>query len=150
MESIKIRPAAQEDVPDVVALYNLAKGIDAATFDVKTVGNIFARVRKHPNFHVFVAEMDSRVVGTFMLVVPEGTRDGEHPEGIVENVVVHKMHQRQGIGKYMMDFAMTMCREAGCDKMRFSTNDRNAEASHFFETLGFERRGYGFVIDLDR
>ncbi len=150
MESIKIRPATNEDVPAVVALYNYSKGINTATFDVKTVGNIFEKVRKHPNFHVYIAEMDSRVVGTFMLVVSEATAGGEGPEGIVENVAVHRRYQRQGIGKQMMQFAMEMCKEAGCHKMRFSTNDRNAEASQFFEMLGFEQRGYGYTIDLDR
>ena len=147
---MKIRSARQDDVPAVVALYNLSKGINAATFDVKTVANIFEKVQKHPNFHVYIAEKDAKVIGTFMLVVMENPKPGELPHGIVENVAVHKRYQRQGIGKRMIEFAMKKCREAGCREMRFSTNDRNAEASRLFERMGFQQQGYGYVIDLDR
>ncbi|UCH82990.1 MAG: GNAT family N-acetyltransferase [Candidatus Latescibacterota bacterium] len=147
---MKIRSARQEDVPAVVALYNLTKGISAATFDVKTVMNIFEKVQKHPNFHVYIAEKGAKVVGTFMLVVMEGPATGRSSHGIVENVAVHKRYQRQGIGKRMMEFAMEKCREVGCHELRFSTNDRNEEASRLFERLGFKQKGYGYVIDLDR
>lgn len=150
MENMVIRSARQDDVPAVVAMYNLSKGISAATFDVKTVSNIFARVQKHANFHVYIAEIDSKVVGTFMLVVMDDPASGELPHGIVENVAVHKRFQRQGIGRRMMHFAMEKCKEAGCHELRFSTNDRNAEVSRLFAKLGFEKYGYGYVFDLDR
>jgi len=145
-----IRSARQDDVPAVVAMYNLSKGISAATFDVKTVSNIFAKVQKHPNFHVYIAEINEKVVGTFMLVVMADPGPGDLPHGVIENVAVHKRFQRQGIGKRMMQFAMEKCKEAGCRELRFSTNDRNAEVSRLFATLGFEQHGYGYVFDLDR
>jgi L-amino acid N-acyltransferase YncA len=145
-----IRPARQDDVPAVVTMYNLSKGISAATFDVKTVSNIFEKVQKHPNFHVYIAEIDGKVVGTFMLVVMDKPAAGELPHGVVENVAVHKRYQRRGIGKRMMRFAMERCKEAGCRELRFATNDRNAEVSRLFATLGFEQHGYGYVFDLDR
>jgi predicted GNAT family acetyltransferase len=37
-------------------------------------------------------------------------------------------------------------REAGCYKMALSSNVKRAAAHAFYESLGFERHGYSFVI----
>ncbi|UCG51811.1 MAG: GNAT family N-acetyltransferase [Candidatus Latescibacterota bacterium] len=148
-KDFEIRHATKDDVPAIVALYNLSKLEGDVIFDVKIVGNIFERLQKHPNFHYYVSVADDRVVGTFMLLVMEKSARRDTPEGIVENITVHPKFQRQGIGKRMMRFAIEKCKEEGCSKLIFSTTDRNVRELRFFETLGFKRHGYGYVLDLN-
>jgi GNAT superfamily N-acetyltransferase len=68
------------------------------------------------------------------------------PSGVVEDVAVRAGQRGQGIGKRMMEFALERCREAGCYKMALSSNLRREEAHRFYDSLGFERHGYSFLV----
>lgn len=56
--------------------------------------------------------------------------------------------QGQGIGKQMMEYAMAVCREHDRYKMRLSSNLKREQAHRFYESLGFTRHGYSYLIDL--
>ena len=44
---------------------------------------------------------------------------------------------------------MAICRQKGCYKMMLSSNLRRTGAHAFYESLGFEKHGYSFRIDLE-
>lgn len=69
------------------------------------------------------------------------------PSGIIEDVVVSERHQRQGIGKAMMQYAMQVCQERGCYKVSLSSNLKRAKAHRFYESLGFQKHGYSFLVE---
>ena len=46
----------------------------------------------------------------------------------------------------MMAHAREQCRAAGCYKLALSSNLCREAAHLFYESLGFERHGYSFVI----
>lgn len=71
------------------------------------------------------------------------------PSAIVEDVVVHKDYRGQSVGKQMMLFAMDESKKAGCYKMVLSSNMRRDRAHHFYESLGFEKYGFGFRITFE-
>ena len=45
-----------------------------------------------------------------------------------------------------MEHAREQCRAAGCYKMALSSNLKREGAHAFYDSLGFERHGYSFVI----
>ena len=49
----------------------------------------------------------------------------------------------------MMQFAMNYCRRAGCAKLVLSSNMKRLAAHQFYESLGFQKRGYSFRIDFE-
>jgi GNAT superfamily N-acetyltransferase len=107
-----------------------------------------AKMAQYPNYHVFVAEQDGEVVGTFALLIMDNLANGGVPSGIVEDVAVLPELQGQGIGKAMMRFAMERCRRDGCYKMMLSSNQIRTEAHRFYEALGFTRHGFSYRVDL--
>jgi GNAT superfamily N-acetyltransferase len=50
----------------------------------------------------------------------------------------------------MMRFALACCREKRCYKLVLSSNAKRVRAHAFYESLGFERHGYSFRVDLER
>jgi GNAT superfamily N-acetyltransferase len=50
------------------------------------------------------------------------------------------------VGRAMMAHAIEQCRKAGCYKLALSSNLKREDAHRFYESLGFERHGYSFVI----
>jgi GNAT superfamily N-acetyltransferase len=67
---------------------------------------------------------------------------------VVEDVVIRNDLQGKGIGKEMMNFAIDVSRKKGCYKMILSSHLRRENAHKFYESLGFKKHGYSFVVDL--
>jgi GNAT superfamily N-acetyltransferase len=48
----------------------------------------------------------------------------------------------------MMMHAMDLARQAGCYKLALSSNQKRQRAHAFYESIGFEKHGYSFQINL--
>ncbi len=72
------------------------------------------------------------------------------PSGVVEDVVVRAAERGRGVGKTMLQHAMAECRREGCYKLAVSANRKRTAAHGFYESLGFERHGYSFVVSLEK
>lgn len=109
--------------------------------------DIYKRMHQYPNYRVYVAAIDDKIVGTFELLIMDNLGHMGSPSGIIEDVVLNEEFQGKGIGKQMMKFAIDKCREAGCYKVTLSSNLKRVKAHAFYESLDFKRHGYSFIIE---
>lgn len=143
-----IRPATADDLPAVLALY-AQPSIDAGqVLPLDRARAIFLRFQSYPNYTLFVACHEGRIVGTFSLLIVHNLAHLGAPSGLVEDVVVAVDHQGRGIGTRMMRFALELCREHACYKMALSANSGRTAAHRFYEKLGVRRHGFSFVVPL--
>ena len=143
---ISIREATEVDLPAILSLYAQLGQDDGTVLDHDDAGRIFARLKTYPDYRIYVALADSRVVGTFALLIMETIAHHGARSGILEDVVVETGLRGRGVGKKMMAYAGNLCREKGCYKIALTSN-RNREAAHrFYESLGYEKHGYSFAI----
>ncbi|WAL58470.1 GNAT family N-acetyltransferase [Thermocoleostomius sinensis] len=145
---ITIRQATVSDLADILALYRQPALDDNATLSMPQAEEQFARIQTYPNYHLYVAEFNGAVVGTFALLIMDNLLHLGRPSGIIEAVAVALSHQGQGIGKAMMQVAMEQCRQANCYKLTLSSNLKRSSAHAFYESLGFVKHGFSFVVDL--
>lgn len=149
--TLHIRPATDDDLPAILSLY-AQPGLDnGRELDLETARRIHAEFKRYPAYRLFVAcdgPMDGKVVGSFALLVMHNLAHGGTPSAIVEDVVVAPERQGQGVGRQMMAHAMDMARQAGCYKLALSSNSKRQGAHAFYESLGFSRHGYSFVIEI--
>jgi GNAT superfamily N-acetyltransferase len=148
MADIKIREARAADLPGILSLHAELESGDGDILPVEEARKIFLRIRKYPDYRIYVAVSDREIIGTFALLVMDNLAHMGAPSGIVEDVVVHRNWQGKGIGKQMMEFAMGYCREKGCYKVALSSNLKRDSAHHFYESLGFQKHGYSFMTEL--
>lgn len=142
-----IRAATSADLPAILGLYDELEGPGFEPDPVRAE-SVFERIRRYPAYTVYVLCQESRVLGTFALLIMDNLAHGGAPSGIVEDVVVRADHQGLGLGKMMMHFAMDVCRQAGCYKLMLSSNQKRVTAHVFYESLGFDRHGFSFVVPL--
>lgn len=109
---------------------------------------LFERMQGYPDYHLYVAEMDGQIVGTFALLIMDNLGHLGTPSGVVEDVAVDPAWQEQGIGTAMMRWAIDYCRNKGCYKLALSSNLKRRRTHAFYESLGFERHGYSFLMNL--
>ncbi|MBM4274522.1 MAG: GNAT family N-acetyltransferase [Deltaproteobacteria bacterium] len=144
--SLIIRRAEYEDLPAILELYGHLDSEQVLPWE--EAGRIFRRMKRYPDYRLYVATRDNRIVGTFALLIMDNLAHQGAPSGIVEDVVVHPDWRRHGIGKEMMRFAMRRCQEKGCYKMSLSTNLKREAAHRFYESLGFQKHGYSFFVEF--
>ncbi|HEY4407341.1 MAG TPA: GNAT family N-acetyltransferase [Xanthobacteraceae bacterium] len=147
---VTVRKADAADIPAVLGLYAQPDLDDGSVLSVEEGVALFERFARYPDYTLYVAEQDRAVVGTFALLVMDNLGHLGSPSGIVEDVVVAPDRHGNGIGAAMMRFALERCAEKRCYKLMLSSNAKRGRAHAFYESLGFERHGYSFRVDLGR
>ena len=143
-----IRPAEKADLPAVMRLYAQPEFNNGSVLPLVQAEMLFERMQGYPDYHLYVAEMDGQIVGTFALLIMDNLGHLGAPSGVVEDVAVDPAWQGQGIGTAMMHWAIDYCRNKGCYKLALSSNLKRGRTHAFYESLGFERHGYSFLMDL--
>lgn len=146
-KELSIRHATVDDLPRLLALYRQL-GSDQSRLSHETLEEIFHRIQTYPNHRIYVTELDRRVVGALTLMIMDAAGHRCLPVAIVEDVVVEQTSRGQGIGALMMAFVMERAREAGCYKLMLSSNLERESAHRFYESLGFEKHGYSYLVEL--
>ena len=144
-----IKEAREEDLETILDLYQKAS-IDSggSVLEIDKARSIFKSIKAYPFYKFYIARLDDEVVGTFSLLIMDNLGHCGAKSGLVEGVAVKHERQGQGIGKQMMEYAMAVCREHDCYKMSLSSNIKREQAHRFYESLGFIRHGYSYLIDL--
>ena len=162
--SLQIRQATAQDLPQVLQLYAQPAMDNGQVLSLQAAQRQFEKFSLYPNYRLFVAcqkpneqhnEQPSEqhlngeaVVGTYALLVMHNLAHQGTPSAIVEDVVVSAALQSQGIGRAMMAHAMDLARAAGCYKMVLSSNQKRERAHAFYESLGFQRHGFSYRIEI--
>src|SRR5687767_10913246 len=123
-EPIRMRPATADDLPGVLALYAQPEIDDGNVLSVDEAAQLHARFAKYPDYTLYVAEQNKKIVGSFALLVMDNLGHLGAPSAIVEDVVVDPALHGNGIGQAMMRFALERCREKRCYKLMLSSNAR--------------------------
>lgn len=144
-----IREASHGDLPQILNIYKELEADKSAVLTEAQAVEIYDQISTYPNYKIYVALTDNETVGTFSLAIMDNLAHMGMPSGLIEDVVVKQEWQGRGIGKQMMYFALEQCRAAGCYKAALSSNRNRTKAHQFYESLGFERHGYSFSIDLN-
>ena len=155
--SLLIREATEDDLPAVLALYAQPGMDNGKVLTLTEAQNVLAQFRQYPSYRLWVACdaasddspcAEGPVVGTYALLIMHNLAHQGTPSAIVEDVVVSAHLQGQGIGQHMMQHAQQQARLAGCYKLVLSSNQKRERAHAFYESLGFQRHGFSFVIGI--
>ena len=141
-----MRTAVDGDLPQVLELYAQPALDDGKRLGLEDARRLHSRFADYPDYRLYVACVDGRVVGTYALLIMNNLAHCGTPSGIVEDVAVDPAFQGQGVGRLMMEDARARCVRAGCYKLVLSSNLRREQAHRFYESIGFERHGYSFRV----
>lgn len=147
-DSPLIRQAELKDLPWVLEIYHELTDDPGDKITIAEARKKFEIFKSYPDYKLYVAEYEKRIIGTFALLIMENLAHRGEPSSIVEDVVIKKEWQGKGIGKMMMQYAMDMSRQKGCYKMVLSSHLRREAAHKFYESLGFKKHGFSFIVDL--
>lgn len=145
--NITNRIATEQDVESILAIY-LNSNLDKNILNIEAAQSIFKKIAQYPDYKIYIVEADSKPIGTFALLIMDNLGHLGTPSAVVEDVAVIAEYQGKGIGKKMMEFAKQIAKEKGCYKLTLSSNLRREAAHAFYESLGFTKHGYSFLIEF--
>jgi GNAT superfamily N-acetyltransferase len=152
VEAVTIREARESDLAGIVALHeadSIGKHGDCwADETAPRYRKAFAVLAAHPDHHVFVAEMDGRVVGSFILSLLPGLTGQGATHAELRSVQVDHAIRSQGIGAKMVAFAEDRARTLGATSMQLTSNLKRIDAHRFYERLGYAKSHAGFKKTL--
>ena len=143
-----IRLAEKKDLEMILELYHGLTEDPEDKITLPEAEKKFEKFSLYPDYKLYVAEYKNEIVGTFALLIMDNLAHRGESSSVVEDVVIRNDLQGKGIGKVMMNFAMDVSRKKGCYKMVLSSLLRRESAHLFYESLGFKKHGYSFVVNL--
>ena len=85
-----------------------------------------------PGGHIFMALADNRPVGCCALL-PMGPGEFE-----LAKMAVLEQERGRGIGRKVLEYAITQARKLGAERLYLETNRKLANAIHLYESVGFQ------------
>ena len=151
MHDMNLSLATREDAMELADLFAMAGLSDEPTaIDEATAQARWDDMHQAlPGVQVIVGRRcDGTVMGALTLVLLPLMAHGGAPAAVVEDLAVHPVMQREGLGRQLVECAMALAKEAGCYKLALSSNQQRSGAHAFYERLGFERHGVSFGVVL--
>ncbi len=141
-----IRAATKNDIDDVLLLlYELGRP-KPRTKSQKTMfeKQILQYIKKK---QLTVATVDSNVVGVIdMILMPRLNQT--RLEMYVPELVVSRNHQKMGIGKALINHAISVAKKKNCFRIRLESGHARKESHKFYSHLGFDQYAKTFKLDL--
>ncbi|GAA3227109.1 GNAT family N-acetyltransferase [Streptomyces thermocoprophilus] len=150
MEDLVIRPAAEDDIPALVAMLAddpLGARRDSPD-DLTPYRTALQRLSGDPHQHLVVAEREGRVIGTLQLTIIPGLSRRGATRSIIEAVRIHSDERGSGLGTRLIEWAVETSRREGCQLVQLTSDKSRADAHRFYERLGFEPSHIGFKLPL--
>jgi len=145
-DDILIRKASEDDLSAVLALYSQLGTDDDAVLSPDEAKKLFTRMKTYPDYTLYVSVFGVTVVGSFALLIMDNLGHKGAPSGVVEDFVIHQDWRGKGVGRTMMEAAMSLCAVRGCYKLTLSSNKLRHNAHVFFKTLGFDVQGFSYSV----
>lgn len=140
-----IRPAVATDLQGLITLYQHLNPTDPIPVPA-VAAERFSAILAQPGMTVFIGFAGEIAAATITLVVvPNLTRNGAS-YALIENVVTHAGHRKQGYAGKVIQHGVAEAWKAGCYKVMLLTGSKNPATLRFYENCGFVQDKTGYQI----
>jgi len=143
MTEIKIRKLQKKDIANGF-LHSLDSLRKASDLSLKKAQAVFDKISSDPNEVIYVAVMNSKVVGAASIIIEQKFIHGGGKAGHIEDVVVSKEFQGKGIGQKVVRALLEYAQKQGCYKTILDCSD---DLIPFYEKLGFKKYSNAMRFD---
>lgn len=140
-----IRPATSTDLQNLIALYGHFNSTDRPLAP-ELAEERFSAILAQPGMTVFIGFTDETAAATVtLIVIPNLTRNGAS-YALIENVVTHADHRKQGYAGKVIQHAIAQAWKARCYKVMLLTGSKDPATLRFYENCGFVQDKTGYQI----
>ena len=143
MSELIIRKIIESDLENgfLESLDNLRQ---ASNLEQNSVKNILKKILENENHIIHVAELDGKIVGSTTLLIEQKFIHEGGFVGHIEDVVVNKEFEGQGIGMKLVLSLLDVAKEKKCYKTILNCEDKLIP---FYEKIGFKQKSTEMRFD---
>ena len=136
---MEIRLLVKNDLPALLCLYGHLHPTDDPLPPQREVDDIWLEIMSNDRFQYFGGFIggEELVTSCTIATIPNLTR-GCKPYGIIENVVTHSDHRRNGFGTAILHAALSYAWSRGCYKVMLQTGRKDEATLRFYQSAGFD------------
>ena len=135
MSEIKIREIEEDDL-EKGFLETLDFLRNTSSIDKNKAKEILKKIKQNPNHIIYVAIDDKKIIGSTTLLIEQKFIHDGGLVGHIEDVVVRKDYERNGIGVKLVTSMLERAKEKNCYKTILDCKD---DVKQFYEKIGFKR-----------
>jgi glucosamine-phosphate N-acetyltransferase len=135
MEKIEIREIEEDDI-EKGFLETLDFLRNASSLDKNKTKEILKNIKQNPNHIIHVAIGDKKIVGSTTLFIEQKFIHDGGLVGHIEDVVVRKDYEGQGIGMKLVISLLDVAKQRKCYKTILNCEDNLRQ---FYEKIGFKK-----------
>lgn len=146
---MEVRNIKEDELEGLLKLYEHLHPHDQ-NIEIKDLQKAWQTILAHPElFHYFVIEKEGQLVATCNLsIIPNLTR-GARSIGLIENVVTNSAYRNLGLGRKIVEHAVSVAKEKQCYKVMLLSGADRTHSHSFYKKIGFSGDSKkGFVIKL--
>ncbi|QOY34922.1 GNAT family N-acetyltransferase [Anaerobacillus isosaccharinicus] len=146
------RKATKEDLVTIVQMLSdddLGKNREQFEYPLpESYYDAFRSIDSDPNIELTLAYYEDKIVGVLQIVfTPYITYQGGW-RATIEGVRTASFLRGKGIGKQLIQWAITRAKERNCHIVQLTTDKNRKDAIRFYEQLGFKPTHEGFKMHL--
>ena len=143
MEKIEIREIEEDDI-EKGFLETLDFLRNASGLDKNKTKEILKKIKQNPDHIIHVAIDDKKIVGSTTLFIEQKFIHDGGLVGHIEDVVVRKDYEGQGIGMKLVISLLDVAKQKKCYKTILNCEDN---LRPFYEKIGFKKATYEMRYD---
>ena len=145
MEKIEIREIEEDDIEKgfLDSLDFLRKASD---YEKNDPYEILKKIKQNPNHIIHVAVDDNKIIGSTTLFIEQKFIHDGGLVGHIEDVVVRKSYEGQGIGMKLVISLLDVAKQRKCYKTILNCED---SLKPFYEKIGFKKATNEMIYDHD-
>ena len=117
---------------------------NASGLDRNKAKEILKKIKQNPNHIIYVAIDNKKIVGSTTLLIEQKFIHDGGLVGHIEDVVVRKNYEGNGIGIKLVTSLLERAKEKNCYKTILDCKD---DVKQFYERIGFKRESNGMRYD---
>ena len=143
MSELIIREIIESDLENgfLESLDNLRQ---SSNLEQNSARNILKKISENEDHVIHVAEVDGKIVGSTTLLIEQKFIHEGGIVGHIEDVVVKKEFEGQGIGMNLVLSLLDVAKERKCYKTILNCEN---ELIHFYEKIGFKQKSNEMRFD---
>ncbi len=134
MKQLNMRVAQKNDIPAMANLLSELFAIEVDfEIDLDKQQRGLTLLLESNQVVVFVAEVEHQIIGMCSLQILISTAQGSKV-GLIEDVIITKNHQKQGIGKKLLETVKNWAKQQGLTRLQLLADKTNQNALDFYQS----------------
>lgn len=133
---MKIEIATQTNLEELLGLYAHLHG-EALHPDAPEVQTAWWQMQNTPGLSTLLAWQGDALVGSCTVAIVPNLTHAARPYALIENVITHPQHRRQGVATALLAYAKQLAQKADCYKLMLLSSLKSEGAAQLYKKAGF-------------